>query len=203
MEAGAASKNAALATQYETIDSLLPYSIVHTAALDLEQLRAKPEHPPFSAPEFETPMPSPQLIVAPPEPTFVEVPQEKGLFAKKHHAQAVAAARADYEAKLQQWQEEAAKIPAIQLQQMQAHQKYEADRQAKLASARSACDAECQERERVAQEANDKLDTLIVGVARNDRRRWRPMCLSLSATRLFRRTSQLSTTSSSTRTPRS
>ena len=40
---------------------------------------------------------------------------------------------------------------------------------AKLAEARSNYDSECQDRERVAQEANEKLDGLIAGVARNDK----------------------------------
>lgn len=169
MEAEAASRNAELASRNEAVDSLLAYSVAHTTALDLEQLRATPEHLPFSAGDLETPMPSPQLIVVPPEPVFVEPPQERGLFAKKHHAQAVASAKADYETRHQQWQEEAAKVPGIQLQQMQAHQRFEAERVARLSEARAAYDAECQKREQDAKEANEKLDALIAGVARDDK----------------------------------
>jgi restriction system protein len=173
MEAEAAAQSADLHESSEAIDSLLEVSLSAAGALSLESLRTKVVRPPFSAPEFETPMPPPELIVAPPEPVFVEPPPPKGLSAtfggKKHHAEAVAAASRAFDLEHERWQAEAAKIPSIQLGQMQAHQKYEEDRLEKLANARRIYDAECQQREEAASASNKELDDLIDGLNRNEK----------------------------------
>jgi restriction system protein len=173
MEAAAAAKNADLDEQTETMESLLKDSLSISVAVNLEELRTRTENPAFSAPEFETPMPAPQLIVVPPEPQFVEPVPAKGISAafggKRHHEEAVAAATKSFEEEHRRWQEEASKIPAIQLGQMQAHQRYEADRLEKLANARQTYDAECAKRDEEDKNANRELDELIEGLTRNEK----------------------------------
>lgn len=173
MEAEAEAKSAELAESFEDIDSLLVVSLAAAAAVDLEALRVKAVQPPFSAPELETLSPNPQLIVAPPEPIFVEPPPPKGLVekfgGKKRHAELVAQAKTKFDEEHQRWQTEASKVPSIQLAQMQAHQRYEEERQEKLASTRKQYDEECRKREDEANEANGELDKLIAGIEENNK----------------------------------
>jgi restriction system protein len=171
MQAQAESQTANIIRDHDDIDSILAAALAVEISVDLRKLRTSPEHPPFSAPGLEAPTPPPTPIVAPPEPQFVEPPRATGLgsvLGRKHHADEVAKARAQFDALHQQWQVEASKIPSIQLQQMQAHQLAEQERVDKLAAARRVYDTECQERERAAGEANQKLDDLIVNLQHND-----------------------------------
>ena len=165
MQAQAASMNAALASELEAIDSLLETALGNEVFVDLETLRTAAEHPPFSRPELEQPLPPSAPIMAPPEPQYVEPPAPKGLGGafggKKRHAETVAAAQAEHAAKHQQWQEAAGKVPGMQLQQMQAHQQAEQQRLDQLASARQTYEAECAQREQEAAAANVELDQLI------------------------------------------
>ncbi|MGO8873434.1 MAG: hypothetical protein ACLQPH_18925 [Acidimicrobiales bacterium] len=171
MQADADSLNAKLASDYHDIDSLLEATLSAEVFVDLETLRVIAEHPPFSAPGLEEPLAPPQPVVAPPEPRFTEPSGPTGLgsvFGKKHHAEEVAKARAEFEVLHQQWQIEAGKVPAIQLQQMQAHQLAEQERLAKLAALHEAYDAECQERVQAAEKANHTLDALITALQHDD-----------------------------------
>ena len=173
MEAAVEARNASISESIEVIDSLLEVSLMVPIAVNLEELRATVEHPPFSAPELETPAPVPELIVAPPEPQFVEPPAPKGLGAtfggKKHYAEAVAAATKAFDEAHQKWQQESAKIPSIQLGQMQAHQRFEEERLAKLASLRQTYDEECRQRDDAVNQSNKELDALIAGLVKNDK----------------------------------
>lgn len=165
--------SADLSESFDVIDSLLSESLSATTPVNLEDLRVKAVHPLFSAPEFETPMPTPVLIIAPAEPVFVEPLSPKGLGAalggRRHHAEIVERAKKAFEIQHQHWQAEASKIPSIQLGQMQAHQRYEEGRLEKLAEVRKIYYAECQQREAEANDANSDLDDLIVGLTRNDK----------------------------------
>ncbi len=173
MEADAEAKSAELHESSEAIETLLAVALSASSVVELSELRTRAEHPPFSAPELETPTPVPDLIVAPPEPTFIEPPPQKGLSAtfggKKHHAEVVEEAKRVFDDEHQRWQIEVAKIPSIQLGQLQAHQRFEEERQQKFADARSTYLAECQKREDAASEANSELDGLISGIERNDK----------------------------------
>jgi restriction system protein len=173
MEAEATAKSAELAESFEDIDSLLAVSLAAAAAVDLQEIRITAVQPPFSAPEFENPTPAPQLIVAPPEPIFVEPPPLKGLGAtfggKRRHAELVAQAKTIFDDEHQRWQAEASEIPSIQLGQIQAHQRFEEKRQEKLDGAKKQYDDECQKREEDVIRANGELDELIAGVGRNDK----------------------------------
>jgi restriction system protein len=171
MEAEAASMNAQLANDYDEIDSMLAATLTVDDFVDLEQLRAVPEHPPFKRTDLEQPIPPPPPIVSPPEPRYVEPQTPKGLSGmlggKKRHAEAVAQARAAYASEHQAWQVAMSQVPSRQLQQMQAHQQQEQHRLDQLAKARKAYDLECQERQSVADAANQQLDKLIADLGNN------------------------------------
>jgi restriction system protein len=171
MQAKADSLNAILASEFGEIDSILEIALSVENFVDLEELRAVAVHPPFSALGLEQPIAPPAPVMIPPEPQFIEPQGPTGLgsvFGKKHHAEEVAKARAGFEAQHLQWQAEAGRVPALQLQQMQTHQLAEKDRLGKLKAARSAYDAECQERAGAIELANKRLDSLILRLQQNE-----------------------------------
>jgi restriction system protein len=100
---------------------------------------------------------------------FVEPEPPKGLGSvfggKKKHAAAVAAAREAFEAEHRAWEAEAAKVPALQLKQIQKRDAHERRRVDALQAAREAYDRECAERDAEAARANQRLDALIAGLA--------------------------------------
>jgi restriction system protein len=171
MTAQAAELNAMLHSESAEIDGILDAALSSDAFIDLEALRTKVEHPPFNPQGLDHPTPQPTLAVAPPEPQFAEPPAPKGLggvFGKKHHVEEVAKARVDFDAAHAAWQQEAAKVPGLQLAQMQEHQRLESEREQRLAASRSAYDAECGERQREVDEANAKVDKLIADLEAHD-----------------------------------
>ena len=160
--------NAELASAYEAIDSVLSATLDVDDFVDLTTLRAVADHPPFPHPDLEAPVPAPQPVPMPAEPVWSEPAPPTGLQAvvgKKKHRAEREAAWAAFQARHQQWQQEAAAIPSQQLAQMQEHQRLEADRLARLQAARAEYEAECEQRERNIAAANDELDALIAGLA--------------------------------------
>lgn len=172
MAAEVESRNVQLAREYEEIDGLLAATLSVDDFVDLESLRTVAEHSPFSRVDLEMPVPPPPPIQAPPEPQWVEPPAPKGLGSvlggKKRHADVRAQAWANYSAEHAAWQAATVQLPAQQLDQMQRHQEAETRRVAELAEARRSYDAECAERQALADESNQRLDELIVGLATGD-----------------------------------
>ncbi|MCU1452493.1 MAG: hypothetical protein JWN46_639 [Acidimicrobiales bacterium] len=161
--------NAQLARTYDDIDNLLAFTLAFDDYVDLETLRAAVEHPPFPRPDLEQPLVPPPPLQAPPEPQWNEPPAPTGLGGafggKKRHAEERAKAWAAYSGAQQAWQGSVAQIPTLQLQQMQVHQQAQQQREAQLADARRQYDAECADRQRVADETNRNLDELVTGLA--------------------------------------
>lgn len=168
MNAEVNARNALLLQEFEEVDGILAAALSSEAFMDLEDLRGKAEHPPFDAQGLDVPTPPPTLAVAPPEPVYTEPPPAKGLFAKKHHAAELVSSRAAFDDAHATWLEEVSKVPATQLQQMQAHQQLEAKRLELLAALHARYDAECAERDRPFAEANAKLDQLIEKLESHD-----------------------------------
>ena len=77
--------------------------------MDLESLRAVAKHPPFEPGKLGEPVPAVPELVYSPQPTFEEPVAPKGLAGafggKKKHAESVAKAQADLEAKGRSWHE--------------------------------------------------------------------------------------------------
>lgn len=161
--------NAQLAETASELDSLLSATLDVDDHVDLDSLRAVVEHPPFDAGSLETPTPAPEPINAPPEPVFVEPEAPTGLKSvfggKKKHAEAVATARAAFDAEHKRWTEEAAAVPARQLAQMQEYEAAEARRLEQLDAARKEYERECGARDTEAAETNERLEALEAGIA--------------------------------------
>ncbi|MGY1838436.1 MULTISPECIES: hypothetical protein [unclassified Modestobacter] len=156
--------NGELALQLADIDNVLAATLEVDDYVDLERLRVVAEHPPFQSPN-SSPVPPPAPVQVPPEPVFVEPEAPRGVGAvfggKKKHAEAVAAAQAEFAQVHAQWQQAAAAVPMQQLAQLSEHKQAEDARQAALAADRARYDTECAERQREADESNAALDELI------------------------------------------
>lgn len=166
-EAQVASMNADLASTLADIDSVLEWTLGVDDAVDLEALRQRAVHPPFTS-SHQAPITAPPPVEVPPEPTFVAPPPPSGmgaLFGKKKHAQAVNEARATFEQQHAAWQAEAAAVPIRQREQRMQYDAADAERQARLAADRAAYDAECQKRQAQVDAQNAQLDALIAALA--------------------------------------
>jgi restriction system protein len=159
--------NADLQNQIADIDSLLAATLAVDDYIDLEKLRVTPDHPPFTSANTE-PLPTPALPQPPGQPPYQEPSAPTGiagLFGKKKHQQTVDAARAAHEDAMRRWTDQAAAIPGQQLQIMNAHQAAEQQRLERLRTDAANYEAECQQRQRQADESNARLDTLIADLA--------------------------------------
>jgi restriction system protein len=156
--------NGELALQLADIDNVLSATLEVDDYVDLERLRESVEHPRFES-RHSAPLPAPPPIEAPPEPVFVEPEPPRGVGAvfggKKKHAEAVAAAQAEFAQQHHQWQQAAAAVPMQQFAQLSKHTEAEQGRQANLAADRARYDAECTQRQREVDENNASLDELI------------------------------------------
>lgn len=168
MHSEVASKNAQLASVYGEIDSMLQATLDVDDFVDLERLRVLAEHPPFTRGDLEVPTAPPVPIVARDEPRYAEPPAPTGLGGvfggKKKHAEAVAQAQAVFATEHAAWEAELAQLPALQLGQMQEHQRIEEQRLAWLEQVRLEYQAECDRRDAEAARANADLDELIRGL---------------------------------------
>lgn len=157
------SMNTNLKLRLSDIDNILKATLKVDDYVDLGKLHKVTEHPPFES-KHQQPTPAPPPIKAPPEPVFVEPQAPKGmsaLFGKKKHAEAVAAAQQQFEAKHNEWKSIVAAIPMRQLGQLTKHKEAEDERLRKLAADREKYDAECRKRQAEVDAANVELDVLI------------------------------------------
>ena len=161
--------NARLAETGDELESILSATLTVDDFVDLEALRVSASHPPFPRADLEVPTPEVVPVSAPPEPVFVEPEAPKGLGSmlggKKKHAAAVAQAREAFDSEHREWEVESASVPVRQLEQMQQRDALEQQRLRDLQAARDAYERECEAREAEAAQANEKLDSLISGLA--------------------------------------
>lgn len=156
--------NTELAEITDELESVLSATLTVDDFVDLQTLRVSATHPPFARTDLEVPTPAPQPIRAPAEPVFVEPEGRSGLrgmFASKQHDQAVAQARATFDAAYLQWQTEVAAIPLRELERTQQRNAVEQRRMRELEAARAAYYHECRARETEAVTANEKLEGLM------------------------------------------
>jgi restriction system protein len=163
------SLNARLHETYGEIDSLLAATLDVDDFVDLEQLRAVVEHPPFPRPDLEVPASPPRLVSAPKEPVYEEPEAPTGIGGifgkKKKHAAAIAAAQEQFEKVHAEWTKKAAAVPTGQLEQMRKHDAAEKRRLDALQQARDEYARDCEQREAEVSKANKALDALISGLA--------------------------------------
>jgi restriction system protein len=162
-ESKVAALNVDLEMRLTDIDEILSATLRVDDYVDLEKLRKVAEHPPFTS-TYQEPTPTPAPIEAPPEPDFLEPEPPKGisaLFGKKKHAETVAQARQDFEARHRVWEELVAAIPMRQLEQLTEHKAAEEKRLRGLAEDQARYDEECRKRQALVDLGNEDLDTLI------------------------------------------
>ena len=169
MVAEVAAMNAQLVRSSEEIDSILAATLEVDDYVDLEQLRACAEHPPFSS-ENERPALPPPPLQAQPEPVYIPHSEEPsklgGIFgARKKWLEAEAQAQAAFQAAHHAWRAEVAQLPARQQYLREQFQLGDAARQQRLVADRARYDAECASRERNVAEANSRLDALVQALA--------------------------------------
>lgn len=160
--------NSQLVEAADELGSILEATLSVDDYVDLEQLRATAEHPPFTRGDLERPTPDVVPIPAPAEPVFKEPEAPSGLgglFGKRKHVAATAEAREAFEVEHARWQAEVAAVPERQLAQMQESDRLEQRRLQGLQAARDAYQQECNAREGEVAEANARLDALIAGLA--------------------------------------
>lgn len=162
--------NAELAASYADIDTILEATLAVDDWVDLESLRLPPvAQPPFSNPRLERAEVEPAPLVYPPQPAWEEPEAPTGLSAKlggaKRHEKAVAQARAEHDAALQAWHQEATAVHTRYCAKLESRENREKKRLAKLKTAREEYDRECARRDTEAAEQNAQLDHLINDLA--------------------------------------
>lgn len=168
--AQAEARNAELANVYGEIDGLLAATLDVDDFVDLEAMKiARIEQPPFDPGALAKEFPLLPALVYPTQPVYAEPPAPTGLGGafggRKKHEEAIARARADFDAAQQQWHAYATQMHAEYGAALQRREAAEADRVSSLAVAQAGYDAECQARQAHAVERNAALDTLINGLA--------------------------------------
>jgi restriction system protein len=165
--AEAASMNADLAQVREEIEGILAATLAVDDFVDLEALKVKTvEHPPFDPGLYGVPNPPVAAPVYPPEPVYREPPPPGGLIgAKKKHAEAIAAARADYGRLHLAWQEHCRRIHASHVTETGRREEAERLRLKAVAARRAEYQAECQQREAEALTRNQAVQKLINDLA--------------------------------------
>lgn len=165
-----AAMNAALADTYDEIDSLLEQTLDVDDWVDLEAMRiTEVSHPDFNAGGLDREERALSELVYPEQPRYVEPPVPTGMAAKfgglKRHEQAVATARAQYEAASAEWHREATRLHEDYIKKIAQREAREATRIAKLQELTNQYRQECEEREEEARQVNESLDGLIAGLA--------------------------------------
>jgi len=168
MEAEAEERNHKLAQVYGEVDSLLAATLEVDDFVDLKTLHVVAEHPPFSRPELEEPIPVPDDIPDLPQPIYVAPEQPRGLaglFGKAKYAEAVANAQQAHADAVSEWQAQCEQLQARRQVALARHARAEADRVAALAAALAAYKEESATREAQAAERNRRLDELIANLS--------------------------------------
>jgi restriction system protein len=160
--------NGDLAVQLADIDNVLSATLEVDDYIPLERHHLTLEHSPFTSP-YSTPIPPPTLIQASPEPEFVAPEAQRGMgavFGKRKHAEAVAAAQAEFAAVHQRWQQAAAAVPVQQHAQLAEYAQAEEARQEALAADRARYSAKCMQDQSEFDAYNASLDQLIGDLGR-------------------------------------
>ena len=148
----------------DQIDSILSATLDVDDYVDIDALKQSAQHPPFSRDDLKTPIPEPQLQQAPPEPHFEAPPPPAGL--SKYPASRSMRNRprrrtlSGPNSTVSGMTTHTAHCPSRTPNCWRSTQRREQKRAKQLADARATYQSECDERERIVAETNEKLDTL-------------------------------------------
>jgi len=166
MQTRVTQMNEDLAAQYDELDGLLTATLDRDDHVDLEELRVRPQHPPFPRPELRVAIPFPAPIPDPPLPVQHAPEPPSGLFGKKRKLEeAQAAVDAQYAADYYAWQAATEALPRLRAGQRAEHAAAEETRQSRLAEMEADHALLVAEVEADAAAKNAELDTLIAGLA--------------------------------------
>ncbi|KGJ73480.1 hypothetical protein GY21_11255 [Cryobacterium roopkundense] len=169
MQAEVDQLNATLFAGYDELDSLLAATLEVDDYVDLESLRQRAEHPPFSKPNLQTAIPVPTPLTVPVKPTRRTVEKPTGLFGrKKKLAEADAQADAEMGVALRAWEMAGQALPARQAQQSSSYAAAERARVEELATEQARYEADCASREALVAKNNFSLDELIANLGYGD-----------------------------------
>jgi len=149
------------------IDSILASTLERDDFVDLRQLRAVVNHPPFMQGRLLQPIPPPVPVLDPRAPILCLPPPLRGLsvlFGKKKHADSVDSAKRDHDVAMLAWRDQCKAVELHRLEKMQAHRNAEAHRQVKLIHANASYAKECEARESEVASKNQELEELIVNL---------------------------------------
>lgn len=166
--ADAAAKTAAAAEVLDEIAGMLAATITVDDYVDLESLRQRAHHPPFTRADLEAVTPQPDPILTPPPPVYVAPAEPSGLSARmggrRRYEAELANAQAAFHEAYQQWQAYCALIPGMVRQQGEAYNAREHARLSELEAERTRYQSECAQRDAEVSAANADLDRIIHGV---------------------------------------
>lgn len=166
-EAEVDERNEVLQSAYDEIDSMLKWTLSHDDYVDLNTLRAVPQHPPFDRADLESPTPPPAPIATPPKPVLQLPEPPRGLasfFGKKKHAEAVEAAERAQERALAGWQAYCKQADALRQAAKEKHARAQEERLQQLERERARYAEECHTRETETAARNRSLDELITNL---------------------------------------
>ena len=163
METEVDKLNSELSEIYQAIDTLLSATLNTDPYVDLTTLYEVADHPPFDRKDLETPILPPVLTPDPSEPVFAQPPPPKGLaglFGKKKHEEAVAAASLRHQTALADWRNAVKEAESAREVAKNKHTEMEKERNAALEAERKRYAAECAAREAAVKERNAAIDML-------------------------------------------
>ncbi|MEE9395332.1 MAG: hypothetical protein V3W41_22800 [Planctomycetota bacterium] len=167
MLADVEERNSELSRVYEQIDGLLAATLEVDDYVDLDELRATVEHPPFSRRDLEVPIPIPESETLPLEPVYSDPPPPTGvraIFGKRKYEAAISKAELLHRRRTESWQEKTARILSKNQLALDRHKADEETRRAALQDAKERHQNECQKRESEADAQNKSIDLLIANL---------------------------------------
>lgn len=166
MHAKVEQLNAALADEYESVDTLLSATLQVDDYVDLEDLRRTVEHPPFDRQDLRKPTPPPQPSLDPEQPIYQPPPAPTGLFGrKKKLAELQSQAEEAFNRAHFRWEQEMQQLPEQRRRLEEEHAAKEKARQQALKDAIARFTAECDRREQEVADHNASVDQLITDLS--------------------------------------
>jgi restriction system protein len=157
-------RTAQAAETLEQIDSILSATRDVDEVVVIDSLRLKYEPPPFDRVDLISPIAPPALERPPAEPVFNPPPEPTGvskMFGRKAHAQAVEAARAEWQVMHAQWADYVNRaLPQKNAAKLSRHAAAEKARQEELAAEMAHYERLCAEQKRHIEESNALLEQL-------------------------------------------
>lgn len=170
-QAEVAAQNASLAARIDELDGLLLATLERDDHIDFQTLKRVAQHPAFNPGGDARPVPAPQPVLAPAEPSWSQFapPEPSGMSkvfgGQRRHEQAVAEARARFNAAHADWEGAVRQIHEQATAAALDHRAREQQRLQRLSQAKLRYDRECAGRQTAVDEHNREVDQFAAAVA--------------------------------------